>query len=79
MEFDQTLVNSLFAIIFTLVGWFSRMMWRAVSDMQKEIKEVRIHMAQDYATKDEVRDALKEVKQVCERIFDKLDGKADKG
>ncbi len=77
MEF-QIIVNVVVAVAFSIFGWFARMMWRSVQDLQKEISEFRVHVAEKYAPKDEVRDALLRVEKMVGRIFDRLDEKADK-
>ena len=74
----QIIFNVLIAIVFSVFGWFARMIWRMVTDMQKEIKVLSIHIAEDYIKKDEVAVMFGKIERLVGKIFDKLDGKADK-
>jgi hypothetical protein len=66
----QTLINLGAVIGMPVLGWLVK----AQSDLRKDLTGFQIKAAETYVTHDD----LKDIKQLLERIDDKLDGKADK-
>jgi hypothetical protein len=77
MEY-QSLINSVVGIAFTVAGWFAREMWSAVKELKSDLSKLREELPKTYVTRDDYRDDLREIKELLAKIFDKLDGKADK-
>jgi hypothetical protein len=77
MEY-QSLINSIVGIAFTVAGWFAREMWSAVKELKSDLSKLREELPKTYVTRDDYRDDLREIKELLAKIFDKLDGKADK-
>jgi len=77
MEY-QSLINFVVGIAFTVAGWFAREMWSAVKELKSDLSKLREELPKTYVTRDDYRDDLKEIKELLAKIFDKLDGKADK-
>ena len=75
----QTLINVLFSCVFVLSGWILRTVWDAVNNLKKDIKDIEKNLSGMYVRKDDYRDDIKEIKDMLRVIFDKLDGKVDKG
>lgn len=59
-------------------GWFARQLWEAVNDLREDIRSLEIDQAKNYVAKTDFTAAMKEIKQGLDKIYDKLDGKADK-
>lgn len=89
LEVPQYVVNALAGVIMAALGWFARMLWDDLRQLEKEHAKLREHIAENYAKKNDVRDAVtsfqsqveslsRDVKEGFERLFDKLDGKQDK-
>lgn len=89
MEWN-TIVNLGWGAVLSLVGWFTRQLWDAIKELKRDLQELRVSIPSTYATRDEIQAAIKElkadhkedmkeIKDICKQIFDKLDGKADKG
>lgn len=77
----QTLVNiALFAlgVGFAVLGWLGNELWSAVKTMQTDLSSIKEHIPTNYVTKSDFSDALAEIRRGLDRIYDKLDGKADK-
>jgi hypothetical protein len=74
----QSLINSVVGIAFTVAGWFAREMWSAVKELKSDLSKLREELPKTYVTRDDYRDDLREIKELLAKIFDKLDGKADK-
>ena len=77
MEY-QSLINTGAGIVFTVAGWFCREMWTAVKDLKSDLAKLREELPKTYVTRDDNRDDIREIKEMLGKIFDKLDGKADK-
>lgn len=77
MEF-QTLFNALLGLMAILVGWYLRAVWDAVSNLQKDVKEIERHVPDTYVRRDDYQLDIAEIKSMLIRIADKLDNKVDK-
>jgi len=92
----QWVIDILIGVILLGGGWFARMVWTTIQTMQKssadtakamqkEISDLQVHIAEDYAKKDDVASAIGKVEvwfgkvyEKLDKVFDKLDQKADK-
>ena len=74
----QTIINIGAALFIAAAGWFARQIWEAVSELREDIHELEIELPTNYLRKDEFAEGMKEIKEMLAKIFDKLDGKADK-
>lgn len=71
---DQNIINWLFAFAGALGGWVLKVIWDAINELQRDLRDVE----QDYVRKDDFRDSVARIETMLARIFDKLDGKVDK-
>jgi len=74
----QHLLNLTFGAASACLGWFARELWTAVQALKADLSDLRTEIATDRVHKDDFKEALKEVKEMLAKIFDKLDHKADK-
>jgi len=74
----QTIINGLLAAILTGVGWAARELWSAVKRLREDLQKIEVALPTNYVRKDEFAEGIKEIKNMLERIFEKLDHKADK-
>ena len=74
----QHLLNLSFGAASAVLGWFARELWSAVQSLKKDLARLREEIANDRVHKDDFKEALKEVKEMLGKIFDRLDHKADK-
>lgn len=77
MEY-QNLINILAGLAFSVGGWFAREMWAAVKELKSDLSKLREELPKTYVTRDDNRNDIREIKDMLGKIFDKLDGKADK-
>lgn len=77
MEY-QSLINTGAGIAFTVAGWFAREMWTAVKELKSDLAKLREELPKTYVTRDDNRDDIREIKEMLNKIFDKLDSKVDK-
>lgn len=78
----QILLNGAFTVAVAVGGWFAREVWGAVKELQKNLHQIEIDLPSNYIRRDEFHDGLREIKDICRQIFDKVDSlekrKADK-
>ena len=74
----QTLINLGGAIILAGMGWLARELWGAVKDLRKDLHIIEVALPSNYIRKDEFADGVKELKDICRQIFERLENKADK-
>ena len=77
MDF-QTVINVGAGTALTVIGWLARELWGAVKELRIDLSKLREELAQDYLTKNDFKDALRELHSLLERIDSKLDRKADR-
>ena len=77
MDF-QTIINLGAGTVLTVMGWLARELWGAVSELRSDISKLREELPKTYATKNDVKDGVHELKQLLVAIDAKLDRKADK-
>ena len=75
---DQNLINILIAVVGAVGGWLFKVLWDSIKELQFDMKEIEKELHTEYVSKDDFHVALDEIKQIVQRIFDKLDAKADK-
>jgi hypothetical protein len=74
----QTVINLGAGTALAVVGWFARELYGAVKELRLDLSKLREEIAKEYVTKDDFRDAIREVKELLVAIDNKLDRKADK-
>ena len=79
---NQETINMIAGIAFSVSGWFARVLWVSVRDLEKDLAKLREDLPQTYLPKHEARDLIgdltKEIRDNFNRIFTLLDNKADK-
>lgn len=78
----QSLMNLAVWAVLVVLGWLAREMWAAVKALQQNQHQIEIDMANLYVKREEFTAGIREIKEMCEKIFDKIDAlndrKADK-
>ncbi len=74
----QTLINLGGAIIIAGMGWLARELWGAVKELRKDLHTIEVALPSNYIRKDEFQEGVKELKDICRQIFERLENKADK-
>jgi hypothetical protein len=74
----QTLINLGAGTALAVVGWLARELWGAVKDLRRDLSTLREEIAKGYVPKDDFRDAIRDLRDLLERIDSKLDRKVDK-
>jgi hypothetical protein len=78
----QTLINFALGALLALVGWLARQLWEAVERLKQDLHDIEVELPSNYVKREEFSESLKEIKDLCRQIFDKVDSlekrKADK-
>jgi surfactin synthase thioesterase subunit len=78
----QALINFALGAMLALIGWLARQLWEAVERLKSDIHQLEVELPSRYVRREEFSEALKEIKDLCRQIFDKVDSlekrKADK-
>ena len=74
----QTVINVIAGAILTILGWFARELWGAIKELQRDMREIEINLPNNYVKKEDFSKSLTEIKDLCDKIFDKLDKLNDK-
>ena len=74
----QSVFNVVLGLSATGLGWFARELWSAVSGLKSDIAKLREDIPKQYVAKDDYREDIRELKGMLEKIFDRLENKADK-
>ena len=72
------LVDIVFGISFTILGWFARELWTAVKELKSDLARLREEIPQTYVHRDVMKETFNDIKSMLIRIDTKLDHKVDK-
>ena len=77
MDF-QSIINIIIGTVLSVIGWFARQLWDAVQKLKDDMKQLEIDLPTHYVRKDELKERFDKIESMLNRLFEKLDGKADK-
>ena len=75
---SQNLINAALAVASSVTGWFARELWSAVKELKADLAKLREELPRTYVVRDDYKDDIREIKEMLTKLFDRLDGKADK-
>jgi len=75
---DQAIINFIIGAILSVLGWFARQLWDAVQDLKQDVKQIEVDLPTHYVRKEDLESRLDRIEASLNRIFEKLDHKADK-
>jgi hypothetical protein len=74
----QTLINAAVGCACATAGWWLRVLWEAQQRLQADLLKLEKELPRLYVFKDDYQQDIAEIKAMLNKIFDKLDSKADK-
>jgi cell division protein FtsB len=74
----QTVLNIGLTLVSSVTGWFARELWAAVKELKVDLAKLREELPKSYVAKDDYKNDIRELKEMINKIFDKLDNKSDK-
>jgi DNA-binding transcriptional regulator GbsR (MarR family) len=75
---SQDLFNAAITLSGAFGGWILKTIWDAIKDLKTEVKELNREVNQDFVRREDFKDSMADIKEMLNKIFDKLDNKADK-
>ncbi len=75
---SQDLFNAAITLSGAFGGWILKTIWDAIKDLKAEVRELNREVNQDFVRREDFKDSIVEIKEMLNKIFDKLDNKADK-
>jgi len=74
----QNLFNLVAGSAIAVGGWFARELWDSVQSLKNDVHRIEVDLPKNYAMKDDLDKRMDHIEAMFQRIYDKLDGKADK-
>lgn len=74
----QNLINLVAGTAIAVGGWFARQLWDSVQSLKKDIHQIEVDLPTNYVSKVDLDKRMDHIEEMFQRIYDKLDGKADK-
>lgn len=74
----QTLINWAFFIAAGIGGFFAKEVWSALKELRKDLHRIEADLPKEYVLKVDLDKRMQHIEDMFQRIYDKLDGKADK-
>ena len=74
----QALINVCLGALVTITVWLAGELYSAVKELKQDLAKLREDLPKTYVLKEDYRRDLYEIKDLLAKIWDKLDGKADK-
>ena len=75
---EQMIFNILVGAVLAGLGWFGREVWAAVKTLREDLHTIEVQLPKVYVTKTDHDARMDKIEDMFQRIFDKIDGKADK-
>ncbi|CAB5225660.1 hypothetical protein UFOVP746_48 [uncultured Caudovirales phage] len=74
----QTLFNLVAGSVLAVTGWFARQIWDSVQDLKNDIHQIEVDLPTYYVKRVDIDTRFDKLENILERIFDRLEQKADK-
>jgi hypothetical protein len=74
----QVIFNIVGGACLSVIGWFARVLWDSVQELRKDLKQIEIHLPTHYVKKDEITVRFDRIEQLLDRLYEKLEQKADR-
>lgn len=74
----QAIINFVLLSAVGVGGWFAREVWDAVKELREDIHDIESNLPKEYVLRVDMDKRMDHIEAMFQRIYDKLDGKADK-
>lgn len=74
----QQIINIIIGTVLSVLGWFARQLWDAVQTLKEDMKKLEVDLPTHYVRKEDLENRLDRLEAAINRIFEKIDSKADK-
>ncbi len=70
---DQMIFNWAVAAAGALGGWILKVIWDAIVELKKDLRQMDVKMHEDFVRRDDFKEAVGEIKQDMKDGFNKID------
>ncbi len=70
---DQIVFNWAVALAGAFGGWILKVIWDAILELKKDLRQMDAKMHEDFVRRDDFKDAVKEIKDDMRSGFSKID------
>ena len=77
MEWQQ-LINIGASTLLMALGWWCRQIWDSIQALKKDVQKIEVDLPTHYVRKVDIEQRFDRLENILDKIFDKLDNKADK-
>jgi hypothetical protein len=74
----QHFINLLGGAALSVLGWFARQLWDAMRELRADLHTLEINLPENYVKRSDLDKRMERIEDMFQRIYDKLDSKADK-
>ena len=74
----QNIIDLALGGVMVVIGWFARELWSAVKELKADLSKLREDLPKEYVAKDDYRQDIRELKEIMNKVFDRLEHKVDK-
>jgi hypothetical protein len=74
----QTIINIAAGAILSVLGWFAKAIWDAVARLREDIHAIEVKLPSTYIMKQDFQEAVNNINTKLDKIWDKLEEKADR-
>jgi len=74
----QNLINLLGGAALSVFGWFARQLWDAMKELRADLHVLEVNLPENYVKRSDLDKRMDHIEDMFQRIYDKLDAKADK-
>jgi hypothetical protein len=74
----QTMINLIGGAVLAITGWFARQIWDSVQDLKNDIHQIEVDLPTYYVKRTDIDSRFDKLENILEKIFDRLEQKADK-
>jgi len=75
---NQSLFNIVVVAVLACAGWFARQLWDAIQSLKNDLTKIEVDLPTSYVRKVDIESRFDKLESILEKIFDRLDRKADK-
>ena len=74
----QHFINFIGGAVLSVLGWFARQLWDAVKELRADLHTLEVNLPENYVKRSDLDKRMDHIEDMFQRIYDKLDAKADK-
>jgi hypothetical protein len=74
----QHFINLLGGAALSVLGWFARQLWDAMKELRSDLHTLEVNLPENYVKRSDLDKRMERIEDMFQRIYDKLDSKADK-